>query len=139
MGDPIGVYVQVLNWASHLLLWTKGNPPSECRCHCEVAKSDLDSCAGIVKDLVQSCLETSLAVGNSITTTTTTRGQPVRAPLGLWWLVILLILAHTVGFVLGHFARIPARVVKQSQTRALPISPASTDSSVSRARRGVAA
>ena len=134
-GRSCGTWIQVLNWASHLLLWTKGAPASHC--HCEVP-TEMATCSGIVKHLLHTCLESSAVTSGTATTTTVTDYS--YNPFWWWWLV-LIALAFGLGVLVDRSAGTLRCLLKLSHCldRLQPISPTSTDSSASWPRRGIAA
>ena len=124
MGDIYSVYWNLLNSVSHLLLWSRGNPPVNCECGCGVTIA-VDSCSQLVKDVITHCVETTVFTTQ---TTTTTTSSPQYWDLSWLWILLLVFCA---GLVFGRV--IPTIRVFRSQAQPqLAILP-SNESSPSRA------
>lgn len=135
MGDIYAVYWNLLNSVSHLLLWTRGNPPVNCECGCGVTIA-VDSCSQLVKDVITHCVETT--VFTSQTTTTTTSNSQYWDLSWLWLLVLVFCGGLVIGKVTPTFRIFRSQPQHQLALPSSESSPSRVEPSV-RPRRGLAA
>lgn len=135
MGDPVAIYLQLLNSAAQLLWWATPNRPVVCDCQCPETEQGISAtCAALVKELFAYCLET----GTSSSITTTTTNRPLRHTWDFSWLwVLLLVVVFVSGVVAGNFWNKKFR--KEPECLAIAQAAQPNEPSPLRVRRGVAA